>query len=210
MSREQRRYRAVGAPRRHSGGWVDRFMAANVRGPFLYARACFDALVEAAVGWSTSVRCRPARRAAHRRLLGHQGRRGDDVPGARAGRRRPRGALQLCLPGATAPGMRHIGPADDPDRGDNPTQWPTAPLGRVGTVDDVANAVVYLASPRPALSPAPCSSSMVPMAQGSRSDRTRNSRRGCSSPSRLPPLGSSTVAQVEEIGLNPMSRRLTD
>jgi NAD(P)-dependent dehydrogenase (short-subunit alcohol dehydrogenase family) len=61
----------------------------------------------------------------------------------------PHGVRSNCVcPGATAPGMRHLGPADDPDRGDDPSEWPAAPLGRVGTADDVAGAVVYLAGPQ--------------------------------------------------------------
>jgi NAD(P)-dependent dehydrogenase (short-subunit alcohol dehydrogenase family) len=42
--------------------------------------------------------------------------------------------------------MRHIGPASDPERGDDPQQWPPAPLGRIGVAADVAGAVAYLAS----------------------------------------------------------------
>jgi NAD(P)-dependent dehydrogenase (short-subunit alcohol dehydrogenase family) len=58
----------------------------------------------------------------------------------------PHGVRSNCVcPGATAPGMRHIGPAVNPDQGDDATIWPLAPLGRVGTAQDVAGAVIYLA-----------------------------------------------------------------
>jgi NAD(P)-dependent dehydrogenase (short-subunit alcohol dehydrogenase family) len=60
----------------------------------------------------------------------------------------PHGVRSNCVcPGATAPGMRHSGPANDPDRGDDASDWPPAPLGRIGTADDVAGAVLYLAGP---------------------------------------------------------------
>jgi 3-oxoacyl-[acyl-carrier protein] reductase len=42
--------------------------------------------------------------------------------------------------------MRHIGPAADPDQGDDPSGWPSSPLGRVGSADDVASAATFLAS----------------------------------------------------------------
>ncbi len=57
------------------------------------------------------------------------------------------GVRSNCIcPGATAPGMRHIGPAGDPDRGDDPSTWPLPPLGRHGTAADVASAAAFLAS----------------------------------------------------------------
>jgi NAD(P)-dependent dehydrogenase (short-subunit alcohol dehydrogenase family) len=60
----------------------------------------------------------------------------------------PHGVRSNCIcPGGTAPGMRHIGPADDPDRGDDPADWPVPPLGRIGSVEDVAAAAAYLAGP---------------------------------------------------------------
>jgi NAD(P)-dependent dehydrogenase (short-subunit alcohol dehydrogenase family) len=58
------------------------------------------------------------------------------------------GVRSNCVcPGATAPGMRHIGPASDPERGDDPQAWPPAPLGRIGAARDVAAAVSYLVGP---------------------------------------------------------------
>jgi NAD(P)-dependent dehydrogenase (short-subunit alcohol dehydrogenase family) len=46
-------------------------------------------------------------------------------------------------PGATLPGMRHIGPVGDTDAGDDPTQWVPPPLGRFGRAGDVAAAVLF-------------------------------------------------------------------
>jgi NAD(P)-dependent dehydrogenase (short-subunit alcohol dehydrogenase family) len=43
--------------------------------------------------------------------------------------------------------MLHAGPPSDPDRHDDPSGWPPAPLGRVGRAEDVAAAAAYLASP---------------------------------------------------------------
>ena len=103
------------------------------------------------------------------------------------------GVRSNCVcPGATAPGMRHIGPASDPDRGDDPDQWPSAPLGGVGTADDVASAVVYLASAQAGFVSGAVLLIDGANGAGSLSDRTRNSCRGSSSPARGPPLGSST------------------
>ena len=129
----------------------DRIMTTNVRGPFLYARACFDALTRS--------------RGSMVHIASDAGLRAEQPIGAYSVSKAAvvmmsqvlaldgaaHGVRSNCVcPGATAPGMRHIGPAADPDRGDDPAQWPTAPLGRVGTADDVAGAVVYLSSPEAA------------------------------------------------------------
>jgi NAD(P)-dependent dehydrogenase (short-subunit alcohol dehydrogenase family) len=124
----------------------DRLMAANVRGPFLYARACFPALARS--------------RGSMIHIGSDAGLRAEQPIGAYCVSKAAvvmmsqvlaldgatHGVRSNCIcPGATAPGMRHIGPADDPDQGDDPAQWTPAPLGRVGTAQDVAGAVVYLA-----------------------------------------------------------------
>jgi NAD(P)-dependent dehydrogenase (short-subunit alcohol dehydrogenase family) len=125
----------------------ERLMAANVRGPYLYARACFPALVRSTgcmvhIGSDAGLRAEQAigaysvTKAALVMMSNVLA-----LDGA------PHGVRSNCVcPGATAPGMLHTGPASDPDRGDDdPATWPAAPLGRVGAARDVANAVVYLA-----------------------------------------------------------------
>ena len=127
----------------------DRLMAANIRGPFLYARACFEAL------------CASHGSMVH--IASDAGLRAEQPIGAYSVSKAavvmmsqvlaldgaPHRVRSNCVcPGATAPGMRHSGPADDPDRGDDAAGWPPAPLGRIGTADDVAGAVVYLSGPQ--------------------------------------------------------------
>jgi NAD(P)-dependent dehydrogenase (short-subunit alcohol dehydrogenase family) len=130
----------------------DRVMAANVRGPYLYARACFSALARSRgcmihIGSDAGLRAEQAigaysiSKAALVMMSNVLA-----LDGAAHGVR-----SNCVCPGATAPGMRHTGPASDPDRGDDdPATWPPAPLGRVGTTGDVADAVVYLAGPEAA------------------------------------------------------------
>jgi NAD(P)-dependent dehydrogenase (short-subunit alcohol dehydrogenase family) len=124
----------------------DRLMAANVRGCFLYARACMPALTET--------------RGSMVHIGSDAGLRGEQPIGAYSVTKAavvmlskmlaldgaPAGVRSNCVcPGATAPGMLHIGPASDPERGDDSSAWPFAPLGRVGRAEDVAEAVAFLA-----------------------------------------------------------------
>jgi len=51
----------------------------------------------------------------------------------------------LC-PGDIWPGMRHMGPPGDPDRGEDDGDWPVPPIGRIGQARDVAAAAVFYAS----------------------------------------------------------------
>lgn len=130
----------------------ERLMAANVRGPYLYARACFPALVRSTgcmvhIGSDAGLRAEQAigaysvTKAALVMMSNVLA-----LDGAAHGVR-----SNCVCPGATAPGMLHTGPASDPDRGDDdPATWPAAPLGRVGVARDVADAVVYLAGPEAA------------------------------------------------------------
>ena len=111
----------------------DRLMAANVRGCFLYARACMPALSET--------------HGSMVHIGSDAGLRGEQAIGAYSVTKAavvmlsnmlaldgaPAGVRSNCVcPGATAPGMLHIGPASDPERGDDPSSWPMAPIGRVG------------------------------------------------------------------------------
>jgi NAD(P)-dependent dehydrogenase (short-subunit alcohol dehydrogenase family) len=125
----------------------DRLMAINVRGCFLYARAAFEELART--------------RGSMVHIASDAGLRGEAPIGAYSVSKAavvmmakmlaldgaPSGVRSNCIcPGATEPGMRHIGPAGDPDRGDDPLGWPPAPLGRHGQPGDVAAAVAFLAS----------------------------------------------------------------
>ncbi len=99
----------------------DRLMAINLRGCFLYARAAFDELIKT--------------RGAMVHIASDAGLRGEAPIGAYSVSKAAvvmmakmlaldgaaHGVRSNCVcPGATAPGMRHIGPASDPDRGDDP------------------------------------------------------------------------------------------
>jgi NAD(P)-dependent dehydrogenase (short-subunit alcohol dehydrogenase family) len=126
----------------------DRLMAVNVRGAFLYAQACFDELARV--------------RGSMVHIASDAGLRAEQPIGAYSVSKAAlvmmssvlaldgaeHGVRSNCVcPGATAPGMRHMGPAADPERGEDVTAWAAAPLGRLGDGDDVANAVSYLAGP---------------------------------------------------------------
>lgn len=51
----------------------------------------------------------------------------------------------LC-PGDIWPGMRHMAPPGESDRGENDGDWPVPPIGRIGEARDVAAAAVFYAS----------------------------------------------------------------
>jgi len=51
----------------------------------------------------------------------------------------------LC-PGDIWPGMRHMAPPGQQDRGESAGDWPVPPIGRVGQASDVAAAAVFYAS----------------------------------------------------------------
>ncbi|WP_037410515.1 SDR family NAD(P)-dependent oxidoreductase [Candidatus Solirubrobacter pratensis] len=124
----------------------DRLMAANVRSAFLYARACMPLLAES--------------EGSMVHVASDAGLRGEQAIGAYSVTKAAvvmmskmlaldgasAGVRSNCVcPGATAPGMLHIGPADDPERGDDPSAWPIPPLGRIGRAEDIAAAVAFLA-----------------------------------------------------------------
>jgi NAD(P)-dependent dehydrogenase (short-subunit alcohol dehydrogenase family) len=125
----------------------DRLMAANVRGCFLYARACMPALA--------------ATRGSMVFIGSDAGLRGEQPIGAYSVTKAAVVMMSKMLaldgasarvrsncvcPGATAPGMLLIGPAGDPERGDDASAWTVPSLGRIGHADDVASAVAFLAS----------------------------------------------------------------
>jgi NAD(P)-dependent dehydrogenase (short-subunit alcohol dehydrogenase family) len=126
----------------------DRVMAINVRGAFLYARACFDALART--------------RGAMVHIASDAGLRAEQPIGAYSVSKAAvvmmsnvlaldgaeHGVRSNCIcPGATRPGMRHMGPAADPEHGEDADAWAPAPLGRLGDGADIASAVAYLAGP---------------------------------------------------------------
>jgi NAD(P)-dependent dehydrogenase (short-subunit alcohol dehydrogenase family) len=56
------------------------------------------------------------------------------------------GVRSNCLcPTSLLPGMRHMGPPGDALHGDVPSTWTVPPLGRLGRVEDVTGAAVFLA-----------------------------------------------------------------
>jgi NAD(P)-dependent dehydrogenase (short-subunit alcohol dehydrogenase family) len=125
----------------------DRIMAINVRGCFLYARATLPALEKA--------------KGSMIHIASDAGLRGEQAIGAYSVSKASVvmmskmlaldaadvGVRSNCIcPGATVPGMRHIGPAENPEQGDDPQTWALPPLGRHGTPRDVASAAAFLAS----------------------------------------------------------------
>jgi NAD(P)-dependent dehydrogenase (short-subunit alcohol dehydrogenase family) len=125
----------------------DALIAANLRGPYLYARGCFPALIKTRgsmihIGSDAGLRAeQPIGAYCVSKAAVTMMSQVLALDGAEHGVR-----SNCVCPGATEPGMRHIGPAHDPDRGDDSSQWAPAPLGRIGTGSDVAGAVAYLAS----------------------------------------------------------------
>jgi NAD(P)-dependent dehydrogenase (short-subunit alcohol dehydrogenase family) len=129
----------------------DLVMDVNVRGAFVYAQAAFPHL--------------EARGGAMLHVASDAGVMGEEDIGiysvskaalvmlsnmlAIEGGRRGVRSNAVC-PGDTAPGMRHMGPPGHDRPEDDPEGWIVPPLGRVGLAIDVAEAAVYLCSPRAA------------------------------------------------------------
>jgi NAD(P)-dependent dehydrogenase (short-subunit alcohol dehydrogenase family) len=129
----------------------DPVMDVNVRGAFVYAQAAFPHL--------------EARGGAMLHVASDAGVMGEEDIGiysvskaalvmlsnmlAIEGGRRGVRSNAVC-PGDTAPGMRHMGPPGHDRPEDDPEGWIVPPLGRVGLAIDVAEAAVYLCSPRAA------------------------------------------------------------
>jgi meso-butanediol dehydrogenase/(S,S)-butanediol dehydrogenase/diacetyl reductase len=126
----------------------DRLISHNLRSAFLYARACLPLLAE--------------RRGSMIHIASDAGLRGEQAIGAYSVAKAAvvmlakmfaldgaaTGVRSNCIcPGTTLPGMRHIGPAADPEQGDDPSGWSLPPLGRHGTSADVAGVAAFLAGP---------------------------------------------------------------
>ena len=128
----------------------DRIMAVNVRGCFLYAKACFPHLEErggnmihissdAGLLGEVEIGIYSMSKAAVNMLSNVLA-----IEGARRGVR-----SNVICPGDIEPGMRHMGPPGEPDLPeDDPVTWFLPPVGRIGRGADIARAAVYLASDR--------------------------------------------------------------
>ncbi len=125
----------------------DRVMGVNVRGAYLYARAAFPHLAasrgcmihiasDAGVWGESSIAVYSVSKAAAI-MLGKM----LAVEGGPSGVR-----SNVICPGDIWPGMRHMGPPGQTDRGEQDEGWPVPPIGRIGRAEDVAAAAVYFAS----------------------------------------------------------------
>ncbi len=129
----------------------DHVMNVNVRGPFVYTQAAFPHLEarggnvlhvasDAGVMGEDDIGIYSVSKAALIML--------SNMLAIEGGRRGVR-SNAVC-PGDTAPGMRHMGPPGHDRPEDDSEGWIVPPLGRVGLAIDVAEAAVYLCSPRAA------------------------------------------------------------
>lgn len=125
----------------------DRVMDTNVRGYFLYARAAYAQLSQ--------------RRGCMIHIASDAGLRGEQPLAIYSVSKAavimlsrmlaldggPDGVRSNCIcPTSLLPGMRHMGPPGDPMRGDVSSTWVVPPIGRLGRVEDVTGAAVFLAS----------------------------------------------------------------
>jgi NAD(P)-dependent dehydrogenase (short-subunit alcohol dehydrogenase family) len=125
----------------------DMVMGVNLRGCFLYARAAYPHLAarrgsmihigsDAGVWGERSIGAYSVSKAAVimlGKMLALEG--GPD--GVRS---------NVLCPGDTWPGMRHMGPPGQAERGEDDGDWPVPPIGRIGRAGDVAAAAVFYAS----------------------------------------------------------------
>jgi NAD(P)-dependent dehydrogenase (short-subunit alcohol dehydrogenase family) len=125
----------------------DRVMDTNVRGYFLYARACYPHLRE--------------RKGSMIQIASDAGIRGEQPLAIYSVSKAavimlskmlaldggPDGVRSNCIcPTSLLPGMRHMGVPGDPTHGDQPETWLVPPIGRLGRVEDVTGAAVFFAS----------------------------------------------------------------
>lgn len=126
----------------------DRVIAVNLRGPFLYARACYPHLAaragcmihiasDAGVTGEPEIGAYSISKAAVimlSKMLALDG--GRD------------GVRSNCIcPGDIEPGMRHFAaPGEDEGWPYDSSEWKTPPIGRIGRATDVADAAAFFAS----------------------------------------------------------------
>jgi NAD(P)-dependent dehydrogenase (short-subunit alcohol dehydrogenase family) len=129
----------------------DAIMDVNVRGAFCYARASFPHLEatggcmlhvasDAGVTGEDEIAIYSVSKAALIML--------SNMLAVEGGRRGVR-SNAIC-PGDTEPGMRHMAVPGQEERPDDVASWPLPPVGRIGVAADVAEAALWLASPRAA------------------------------------------------------------
>ena len=126
----------------------DRVMAVNLRGPYLYARACYPHLAarsgcmihiasDAGVTGEPNVGAYSISKAALIMLSKMVA-----LDGGRDGVR-----SNCICPGDIEPGMRHFAsPGGEDDGPEDPSTWLTPPIGRIGRATDVADAAAFFAS----------------------------------------------------------------
>jgi NAD(P)-dependent dehydrogenase (short-subunit alcohol dehydrogenase family) len=126
----------------------DRTMAVNLRGPFLYARACYPHLAarggcmihissDAGVTGEPEIGAYSISKAALIMLSNMLALDGG-----------PDGVRSNCIcPGDIEPGMRHFAPpGSEESRLYDPSEWQAPPIGRIGRASDIADAAAFLAS----------------------------------------------------------------
>ena len=126
----------------------DRVMAVNLRGPFLYARACYPHLAaragcmihiasDAGVTGEPEIGAYSISKAAVIMLSKMLA-----IDGGRDGVR-----SNCICPGDIEPGMRHFAaPGGDEGWPYDSSEWRTPPIGRIGRAKDVADAAAFFAS----------------------------------------------------------------
>jgi NAD(P)-dependent dehydrogenase (short-subunit alcohol dehydrogenase family) len=126
----------------------DRTMAVNLRGPFLYARACYPHLAarggcmihissDAGVTGEPEIGAYSISKAALIMLSNMLALDGG-----------PDGVRSNCIcPGDIEPGMRHFAPPGGEEAWpQDSSAWPAPPIGRIGRASDIADAAAFLAS----------------------------------------------------------------
>jgi NAD(P)-dependent dehydrogenase (short-subunit alcohol dehydrogenase family) len=125
----------------------DRLMNINVRGYLLYAQHCYPHLARShgcmihiasdAGIWGEQATGLYSVTKAATVMLGKMLALDVGADGVRS---------NVLCPGDIWPGMRHMAPPGETDRGES-GEWPVPPVGRIGEARDVASAAVFYASP---------------------------------------------------------------